>query len=229
MMVIADSRMPEKAKKQLTKLVKPIWLEPSPHVYDSISAHPDIFFCQHPNLLIAAPEISEKIKKELDKAKINWISGDKNPGSKYPKTALYNAVALPDLLIHNIKLTDRKILDHYKNGNYLHVNQGYTRCNLISLDEQYFICSDKGIAQKLENIGKTVLYIDPLQIRLAGHKHGFLGGCCGIWQQQLILCGNPVNLKEYENLVCFTQKADYQIVSLSDEVLTDVGSLLFIA
>lgn len=229
MIVIADSRMPEKAKKELAKLAKPLWLEPSPQVYDSISAHPDIFFCQHPDILIAAPEIAEKTKKELDKAKINWISGDKSPGSNYPKTALYNAVALSDLLIHNIKHTDSKILDQYKTVNYLHVNQGYTRCNLIGLDEQHFICSDKGIFQKLESIGKSVLYIDPLQISLAGHKHGFFGGCCGVHEQQLIICGNPIHLKEYEALVSFTQNACFQIVSLYDEFLTDVGSLLFVS
>ncbi|MDY0086582.1 MAG: hypothetical protein RBR84_11735, partial [Bacteroidales bacterium] len=67
------------------------------------------------------------------------------------------------------------------------------------------------------------------QIRLAGHKHGFFGGCCGICQQQLIFCGNPKYLKEYESLLRFTYNAGYQIVSLSNEVLTDVGSLLFIS
>ncbi|HOI32327.1 MAG: hypothetical protein PHG67_09265 [Bacteroidales bacterium] len=229
MIVIADSRMPEIAKKSLAELAKPLWLEPSKKVYYSISAHPDIFFCQHPELLIAAPEISEKTRKELKKAKINYIMGNKNPGSNYPETAIYNAVALPDLLIHNIKHTDKTILEQYNSDKYLHVNQGYTRCNLISLSEQHFICSDSGILRQLENLGKSVLYIDPAQIRLAGHKHGFFGGCCGICQQQLILCGNPEYLKEYESLLRFIYNAGYQIVSLSNEVLTDVGSLLFIS
>jgi len=229
MHVIADSRTPEKAKKQLARIAQPLWLEPNKKVYPSISAHPDIFFCQHPKMLIVAPEISEIKSKELDKAKINWISGDKNPGTKYPETAVYNAVALSRLLIHNIKHTDRKIIEQYNPSECLAVNQGYTRCNLISLDEQHFICSDKGISQQLKSINKSVLYIEPNQIRLAGHKHGFFGGCCGICQQQLIFCGNPEYLKEYESLLRFTYNAGYQIVSLSNEVLTDVGSLLFIS
>lgn len=228
-MVIADSRMPEKAKKQLARIAQPLWLEPNKKVYPSISAHPDIFFCQHPKMLIAAPEISEIKKKELDSAKINWISGDKNPGTKYPETAVYNAVALSKLLIHNIKHTDRKIIEQYNPNEYLTVNQGYTRCNLISLDEQHFICSDKSISQQLKSINKSVLYIEPNQIKLTGHKHGFFGGSCGICQQQLILCGNPEYLKEYESLLRFTYNAGYQIVSLSNEVLTDVGSMLFIS
>ena len=228
MIVIADRRMPEKAKKQLIKLAKPLWLKPSQSVYDSISAHPDIFFCKHPNMLIAAPEISEKTRKELDKAKINWINGDKNPGLKYPETAPYNAVALSKLLIHNVNLTEIKILEQYSSEMLLDVKQGYTRCNLISLDEQYFICSDKTISQKLDNIGKSVLYIDPAPIRLAGHKHGFFGGCCGILDRYLVICGNPKKLDEYEQLLNFTHIAGFQIVSLNDDVLTDVGSLLFI-
>ncbi len=229
MIVIADNQMPEKAKNTLNKIVKPVWLEPSQKVYKSIASHPDIFFCQHHEFLFASPEISDKIKRELDLAGINWVAGNKSPGSKYPATACYNAVASASLLIHNLKYTEHKIMDAYSTDRRLHVNQGYTRCNLICLNEQQFICSDIGITRKLFQYGKSVLYIDPTQIRLAGQTHGFFGGCCGLFEHQLVICGNPVLLREYEELEEFTKAAGYKMVSLMDDRLTDVGSLIFIS
>ena len=128
--IIADGRMPEEAKRNLKKLGDVLFLNPTEITYKSISAHPDIFFFQTEDGLIYAPNAPKKIVKELKKRKIKLTEGKKEVGKKYPETVPYNAVGIGDTLIHNLKHTDSTILSLYEN--HIHVNQGYTRCNLVA-------------------------------------------------------------------------------------------------
>ena len=216
--IIADGRMPEEAKRNLKKLGDVLFLNPTETTYKSISAHPDIFFFQTEDGLIYAPNAPKKIVKELKKRKIKLTEGKKEVGKKYPETVPYNAVGIGDTLIHNLKHTDSTILSLYEN--HIHVNQGYTRCNLVALNENAFItsmedykevaetqrrkdaeccASTNSATEKLKAQGSEfrvqssefkVLYIDPKQIKLEGHDHGFFPGCCGVWNNNLIVCGS---------------------------------------
>ena len=243
--IIADSRMPEEAKKNLKKLGDVLFLNPTEITYKSISAHPDIFFFQTKDGLIYAPNAPKKIIKELKKRKIKLTEGKKEVGKKYPETVPYNAVGISDTLIHNLKHTDSTILSLYKN--HIHVNQGYTRCNLVALNENCFITSDEAICRDAStmlfikqnentftedivdtSVQNSVLYIDPKQIKLEGHDHGFFPGCCGVWKNNLIVCGSTKNLKEKDELDKFLKDNDFNLIELYDGELVDVGSVFLI-
>lgn len=241
--IIADSRMPEDAKKNLKKLGNILFINPTSVTYNSISSHPDIFFFQKDDALIYAPNAPKRIIKELKKRKIKLIEGKKEVGKKYPETVPYNAVGIGNLLIHNLKHTDETILSFYEN--HINVNQGYTRCNLLALNEKAFITSDVGIfnavnsqqttdnslyphESHVETYGRTsVLYIDPKQIKLDGQKNGFFPGCCGVWKNNLIVCGSTKNLKEKAELDKFLKDNNFNLIELYDGDLIDVGSIFF--
>ncbi|MBR5602898.1 MAG: radical SAM protein, partial [Bacteroidales bacterium] len=89
--IIADSRMPEEAKRNLKKLGDVLFLNPTDITYKSISAHPDIFFFQTKDGLVYAPNAPKRIVKELKKKKIKLTEGKKEVGRKYPETVPYNA------------------------------------------------------------------------------------------------------------------------------------------
>ena len=224
--IIADSRMPEEAKKNLKKLGNVLFLNPTEITYDSISSHPDIFFFQKDDALIYAPNAPKRIIKELKKRKIKLIEGKKEVGKKYPETVPYNAVGIGNLLIHNLKHTDETILSSYEN--HINVNQGYTRCNLLALNENAFITSDVAVGTRLAtSVHYSVLYIDPKQIKLEGQKNGFFPGCCGVWKNNLIVCGSTKNLKEKAELDKFLKDNNFNLIELYDGDLIDVGSIFF--
>ena len=244
--IIADGRMPEEAKKNLKKLGDVLFLNPTEITYKSISAHPDIFFFQTEDGLIYAPNAPKRIVKELKKRKIKLTEGKKEVGKKYPETIPYNAVGIGDTLIHNLKHTDPTILSLYEN--HIHVNQGYTRCNLVALNENVFITSmedykttrlqdykledaetqrRKDAEFKVQSSKFKVLYIDPRQIKLEGHDHGFFPGCCGVWKNNLIVCGSTKYLKEKAELDKFLEDNGFNLIELYDGELVDVGSVFF--
>ena len=256
--IIADGRMPEEAKKNLKKLGDVLFLNPTEITYKSISSHPDIFFFQTKDGLVYAPNAPKRIIKELKKRKIKLTEGKKEVGKKYPETVPYNAVGIGDTLIHNLKHTDSTILSLYEN--HIHVNQGYTRCNLVALKEGVFITSDEAISCQLSTVSDdncqgclslskaqigastssateelmahgsqlTALYIDPKQIKLEGHDNGFFPGCCGVWKNNLIVCGSTKYLKEKAELDKFLKDNDFNLIELYDGELVDVGSVFLI-
>lgn len=214
--IIASATMPDQARETLSKMGNVTWLEPSDKAYPSISSHPDIFFfCKderHCDTVVCAPNYAI--------------------GHKYPDTCLFNAVGVGNLLIHNLQYTDEKIKKLYENAStksvQLNVNQGYTRCNLLALDERNFITSDFGIKRVLEGNGCNVFYVDPHQIALPGHDHGFFPGCCGLVDDIVVVCGALKRLKECKELKKFIRRNKMKIIELYDGELVDVGSIFFI-
>lgn len=228
MLIIADKRLPEPAKKVLSQSGKLIEMESSGIVYDAISGHPDIFFCQCETKLLAAPNTSQIIIDLLIENNINWFQGRKTLLGKYPGTAPYNAVVTANLLIHNLKFTDPEILKISENKEHIHVEQAYTRCNLISLNERGFITSDKGIESVLAHSGRNVFFVDPSEILLPGFKNGFFGGCCGIKGNQLFVTGSLNYINNGIKIREFAKNCDCSIVELYDGPLIDGGGIFFL-
>ncbi len=226
MLIIADHRIPEQAKKNLARFGMVLWLEPQPGAYPAISAHPDIFFCPVGEQLIVAPNLIETVKKKLEETGVKYVPGNDPVGKKYPETARYNAVATDDFLIGNTDYTDKSILQASGNRKIIRVNQGYTRCNLIPLANHRFITSDRGIEKELVQQGLEVLFVNPEGILLPGFKHGFIGGACGVWQDKLLINGNLDHFPEGQKIREFVK--NMVIIELYDGPLFDGGSLMFI-
>ena len=223
--------MPEPAKESLSKMGSVTWLEPSDLAYPSISSHPDIFFFCHNERHCDSVIYAENVHINLPES-IKTKKGDNPVGHKYPETCHYNAVGIGNILIHNLLHTDLSILEAYgkmwTKSVQLNVNQGYTRCNLLALNETNYITSDFGIKRVLEENGFKVFYVDPHQIALPGHDHGFFPGCCGLVDDAVVVCGALKHLKECKELKKFIRRNNMKIIELYDGELIDVGSIFFI-
>lgn len=226
-MIIIDKKAPPAAKEKLVEYGELIEFETSGITYPAISGHPDIFFCQTPAGLIVAPNLPEEYFSLLDRHKIKYRKGETAVGKAYPQSAPYNAVVTSKCLIHNQKLTDPVLLETCRGLKRIHVNQGYTRCNLLVLNENSFISSDKGIYNSLLDQGLNCHYLPPHEIILEGFTNGFLGGACGIWDQKVFICGSLKHHswgKQFREII---EEEGFEIIELMDGPLMDVGSVFF--
>jgi hypothetical protein len=228
MWIIIDKRTPEPAKERLSSFGNLLELESNNIVYDAISGHPDIFLCQTDKQLIIAPNTPQKFVDKLKDCKINFTFGNFLLGLKYPETARYNAVIMDKYLIHNLKFSDQLIIKCCKNKTHIHVEQAYTRCNLIALGNDNFITSDKGIERSLKKNHLNVLFVNPIDVELQGFSNGFLGGCCGVFDKNLFVNGCLKYLSEKVSFLGFAKDLGFTIIELYDGPLVDVGGIFFV-
>lgn len=226
MLFIVDAGMPAEAQHKLRSFGEVIPFATRGITYEAISGHPDIFFCPTPAGLVVASNLPEIYLNELRQRSIPFLIGENPVGKHYPSSAPYNALAAPNLLIHNTGCTDPSVLNQYTSEGIIHVNQGYTRCSLIQLATEFFVTCDQGIANTLGKHEIEAAFIPSGEVRLAGYPYGFLGGACGIALKYWFICGN---LKHSAHENAFRQVAEIsgtQIIELYDGPLTDVGTIL---
>ena len=228
MLIIADKKIPEQAKINLQKYGEVIWLGTSNITEESISGHPDIFFCKTTSNLIVAPNLPALYKKILSANNIGYVEGDISVSEEYPIAAAYNAVITERLLIHKTDITDNIIQNDSKDLQKIHVRQGFTRCSLLPLKDDHFITSDNGIFKTLAAKGLKVLPVSADEIILPGHSHGFFGGVSGIHENKIFILGNLSHYSDGKKVKTFVFKLGYNVIELYDGPLFDCGSLIFI-
>ena len=228
MLIIIDKKIPQQAKEKLIEYGDLLEIETSGITYDAISGHPDIFFHYTGKELIVAPNTPGRYISVLDEKGIEYMHGEQPVGEKYPASSAYNSVSTGNLLIHNFRNTDSVITTVLEDADLIHVDQGYTRCNILALDEQHFITSDEKIKRVLDRFNKDCLYISPEGILLPGFKHGFFGGCCGILGQKVFVLGSLKKYDEGEKVSEYLTSKGYEIIELYNGQLFDGGSILFI-
>lgn len=228
MLIITDSRCPSEAIKKLKIYGEVISFQTRGILYEAISGHPDIFFIKTESGLILAPNLPDKFKKILNKKNISFFEGENGVDKVYPQTAAYNAVITEELFIHNLKYTDKYLLEKFSGLEKIHVNQAYTRCNLLALKENHFITSDHGIERVLKKRNLAVLYINPEKIILPGMKNGFFGGCCGIHGNTIFIIGNLDFIDDGKTARKYIADLGYELIELYDGPLFDGGGLIFL-
>lgn len=147
----------------------------------------------------------------------------------YPEDVLFNAVSLGDDIICCQKYVHQEILDAARmlGFNIINVNQGYTKCNICVVDEKSIITEDVGIAKTLRSYDYDVLLLNRKCVSLCGYDYGFIGGASGkISVDKLAFFGDITKHSEYEDIYKFLIKRNIEPISLSNEPLTDLGSLI---
>ena len=130
-------------------------------------------------------------------------------------------------MIHNLKFTDKKILDYCKDKKNIHVKQGYTKCSILPVQEKAIITNDKGIYNTLKNENFDVLLLPFGDIELSGFNYGFIGGVGGmISDNSMAFFGSLDNYIFGNEVKNFLYKYDVKPIYLNNTKLIDRGSLL---
>ena len=227
MIAIVNSSVPKEALSNLEKIAELIQVSSSGITYDAISGHPDVFICNSPEgQLIHASNIPDNLLKKLNSSDLNLMRGKLDIGPKYPQSAHYNAVITEKHLIHNLDYTDPQIISKHLTKKHIHVNQAYTRCNVLPLNNESFVTSDHGIHKVLQENKLNSMYVPPKGILLPGFDYGFIGGTAGVFNNTVYLIGRLKFYPAGNKLKSFLRDMNYDIIELYDGPLFDGGSIV---
>lgn len=208
----------------------PIKVPKSKLLYDAIDGHVDIqlnILDKDSKTIIVHKDIEKAFLEELKKHSINFIFSSNSLTKKYPKDIILNALITDKFLMHNIKYTDKNLLENCSTKKLLNVSQGYTNCSVLNIYNKAFITSDKVIYNKLKNENYDVLLLPPGDILLEGFDYGFIGGTGGmIGDNKIAFFGNLNHYKYGNEVIAFLKKHDVTPIYLSDSKLIDRGSIL---
>lgn len=198
------------------------------NLYEAINGHTDIQLnILNNNTLIVNKNITLSFKELLKTKNINFIESDSTLLSKYPSNISLNAYITDNYLVHNLKFTDKKILEYCKNKKTINVNQGYTKCSILPLREKAIITNDAGIYNTLKSENFDILLLPFGDIELSGFNYGFIGGVGGmISNDSMAFFGSLDNYAFGNEVKKFLYKYDIKPIYLSNTKLIDRGSLL---
>lgn len=179
----------------------------------AISCHPDVFLC--------------RLGFEADTPLIQ--ASDVELGVGYPAEAAFNAACTGKYFIHNLKVTAPRLLDTVKSFGMelIHVPQGYAKCSTVIVDKRSIITYDRGIAQACTGYDDLdVLLVSPGHVLLPGYDTGFIGGCSGRIDDEVIFNGDLSAHPDFVRIRDFIQSRGLKCIWFEDYPLTDIGSII---
>ena len=210
----------EKAYKELADSLKAEGHEivlqgPKQAVSEPIDTHPDIYICK----LGTSPK-SPVFHGDLSILK-----------RSYPLDVPYNVVVTERFMICNLSTVSadlmKNVTDLYPAIQIINVKQGYTKCNVIPLDDRHFITEDRGIYKALQNVKDAeCLLVDAGHVLLPGFNRGFIGGCCGRIGDDIWFNGDIKMHPDCKRIESFIRSCGFGIIYVSDRPLNDIGSII---
>lgn len=212
--LIIDERIRNIELEYLSKYFEVIKLPLSEDVYDEISGHSDIFYCNLEDKIICAP--NAKIIEP------SFIIGKNKVKYKYPEDVYYNACKIGDKIIGS-KYTDSSI-----SVDILTI-QGYTKCSIAVTGENSCITTDVLIAKELKKNHIDALLIDERNIKLLdtnkniSKRRGFIGGASLVFDNKFVLFGDIEKLYSKNIILSHLKKYNLQLVDFKELEVYDYG------
>ena len=153
----------------------------------------------------------------------------RKPSRDYPNNVLLNCLFLGNRLYGKLSAIDETVLDYCKEQGIelVNVNQGYTRCSTLVVNDNAVITADSSIEKAMKQNGVEVLRISQGQIRLEGFDYGFIGGCSGRILDTIFFFENIKKHSDYSEINDFIINHNSKIEILCDNMpLTDIGGFV---
>lgn len=225
--VIVAENFPEEAAEKLKAYGKVVRTRANKNLLKGLDTHPDILVHPLPSgEIVVDRDNFEYYKKIFPDKKI--LPSHSILSKKYPKDIPLNAFTFKNYFIHNLKFTDKVLLDYYKNSGYemIDIKQGYGKCSSL-VTEDFIITSDGGIYESLRDF-IPIYKIKHGEIRLQNFNYGFIGGATGVLGKKIFFTGDFSHHSSHEEILKIIKKYNYEIEILSKYPIEDFGSIYFI-
>ncbi len=223
---IACGILPLTMRENLQQHVEEIiTLEPVKTIESSLSSHADLALCPLPDKKIIISDSQRSIKEKLISLGFCVII-EGAIRSPYPNDCKLNFLNTNYYTIINNNIHNVKFFNNCQNLT-INVKQGYVKCSVVPVSKNAIITDDPSVAKMAEKYGLDVCYVGKGDIRLDGYPYGFIGGCCGMLSKHaMAFCGHIESHRDHRKIREFLLRYNIEVICLSDDQLTDVGSLI---
>ena len=190
--------------------------------------HTDLQFLHYNKDTVFVLKECTNLKENLKKYFPNVIEISKNIEKEYPNNVMLNCVVLNDKLICNTKTIADEVLQMAIKDNLkiINVNQGYTKCSTCIVNENAIITSDKSIYKSCKN-EMDVLLIRQGYIELSRTDYGFIGGSSFKYNRNILAFTGKIKLHpDYKSIKSFAQNHNVELLSLTENTMIDIGSII---
>ncbi|MBQ8000505.1 MAG: hypothetical protein IJ298_04720 [Ruminococcus sp.] len=197
-----------------------------PQLRNNEQYHADIQLCiVNENAFV--PDDNKSIVNIAEKFGYNVILC-KPLGGKYPDNIALNVAMINGKLYCKESAVAEEIKTYCKSRGIeiINVNQGYTKCSTLILNNRAIITADETIHIAAEKNGIDVLRIEPGNIYLEGADYGFIGGCSGVIGDTVYFFGDINTHPEAEPIISFIRKQGMNYISLTQGIMKDIGGFI---
>jgi hypothetical protein len=228
---IIDYRASRETLNYLKKLkIEPIKTVKCIDLQEPVDGHPDmVMHMIDEKSIVVAPNVFEYYHDVFKDKGIKVIKGGKTLSRNYPEDIAYNVARIGRYAVHNTKHTDQVLRYYLEEAGleFIHVNQGYTKCSLCAVTESKAVTSDVILHEKLKSYNIDCMYINPQIVLLEGFEYGFIGGCTGLINNNVFLVTGKIKDEEIlKTLQIFIQRAGYIYEEASSQQIIDLGSII---
>lgn len=203
-------------------------VEPSSNLQRPVMSHADMNIVHMGGNAFGANKINTDI---IDK--ITTIGGSvvykADLAPDYPNDIKLNIAIIGNRVVCNSYYADDRVLDYLgiKGKRIIHVNQGYSRCSTAVVNEHSIMTADKSMYNTYLENGFNCLLLESGDIELAGYNYGFIGGCCGLIDKDVMAFTGDINkYSEGERVKEFLCRNNCDYVCLTENKLIDIGGII---
>ncbi|MDO4563207.1 MAG: hypothetical protein Q4C12_05170 [Clostridia bacterium] len=190
----------------------------------ALCTHADLGFCPlGKNEAVCPPQTAQYYERALAQFGFKIICGEKSVGSNYPEDCAYNVAIIGRRALCRIDITDRRLLEELSVRGFeiINIAQGYAKCSVCPIDENFCISADKGAAGKVDS-----LLIENTGVCLQGFSNGFFGGCAGMIDKKTLFVTGDINTLASGKIILDTLiEKDIKVVCAHGAVY-DIGSII---
>ena len=192
-----------------------------------VSRHADILM----NYIGKSTFLSDKHQIELCKF-IEDNNGKsviiENIHSPYPNDCLLNFADIGDYIICNKSILTGEIVDLLPKKTVIEVKQGYSKCSVCICKRNTIITDDISVYNAIlpyDNINS--LLIEKGSVHINKYDYGFIGGCCGLIDKNLLLFNGDLSLhSDFDKIKNFLYDNNINYIDIKGKPLTDIGSII---
>lgn len=148
--------------------------------------------------------------------------------SPYPNDCLLNFADIGDYIICNRAILPQEILEILSKKRIIDVKQGYSKCSVCIVKHNTIITDDISIHNAVSQYDDIKsLLVQKGSVSIAKYDYGFIGGCCGLIAQNLLLFNGDLSTHtDFDKIKKFLYDNGVNYIDIKGKPLTDIGSII---